>query len=58
MYSSVNIAVAPTIVCTQSFAILKSLLDTSILIEALKSGCAAASHIIFWLSVSAWLNIL
>ncbi|MDR1988301.1 MAG: hypothetical protein LBQ24_06295 [Candidatus Peribacteria bacterium] len=47
LYSSVKIAVAPTIVCTHSFAIPKFLLETRILIDALKSGCAADSHIIF-----------
>jgi hypothetical protein len=58
LYSSVNIAEAQTIVCIPSFASWIFLLATSILIEVLKSGCAAVSHIIFWLSVSAWLNIL
>ena len=58
LYSSVNIDEAATIAWTQFWASSEDWLATITLIEDLKDGCAAAYHIIFWLSVSAWLNIL
>jgi hypothetical protein len=58
LYSSVNIDAAATIAWTPSSALFGVLLLTSILIELVKNGCPADSHIIFCASVSAWLNIL
>ena len=58
LYSSVNIEAAATIAWTHCSGFVWFFELTKTLIDVLKVGWAAASHMIFWASVSAWLNIL